>query len=247
VVEIGRTARGTWGRRVGFAGVIAFALGLMVALPSAVAAAPVLTLKAPFTGTNYSQEQGSFGGCGGNASWARTPSFNLTTGHAYVTAQSKTPACKHSSAYTDAYAEAEFESASFILTSGHHVIKVKWLASYSIHLVATPSGGGTAFADSDVYAYAYVYDETNYSYHDQTYSTAYYNSTTSGSLVKTLNGVHLINYVNGTFAAGHLYEIIVFFEVDAQTNVSAGTSTASALTNAGTSGKMGTLESITAS
>ncbi len=246
MVEINRAARGMWGRRIGCAGLIAFALGLMVVLPSAVAATPVLTLKAPYTGTNFSQEQGSFGGCGGNASWARTPSFNLTTGHAYATAQAKTPACKHSPAFTDAFAEAAFESATFILTTGHHVIKVKWLASYSIHLVATPSGGGTAFADSDFSVYAYVYDATNYSYHDQTYSTSFYNSTTSGSLVKTFNGVHLINYVNGTFAAGHLYEIIVYFEVDTQTDVSAGTSTASALANAGTSGKMAKLESITA-
>jgi len=227
---------------------LAVALGLLVFLPAVASATPVFTLKSPFTGTAYSTEQANFNGCGGTASWARNPFFNLTNGHAYATAQSTQPSCKHSSAYTDTYASVQFESAAFVLASGHHSIKLKWTVSFSFDLVATPGPSPqTAFAYGDVFATAYVYDATNSTFIDATHTTYLAYSTSNGSLVQSFSGVRLLDFVNGTFATGHSYQVVAYFEVYVEADVGVGSSTASSLFNAGTSGKVATLNLITAS
>jgi hypothetical protein len=148
---------------------------------------------------------------------------------------------------TDAYAAAELFSSTFTLPTGHHSVKAKWTPTYSIDLVAKPGPSPqSAFAFSEVYVNAYVYDETNHSYIQYTHDTILPDGISSGSLVKTFHGVSLVSYVNGTFATGHSYSIVVYFEVYAEADVSAGSSAASALINAGTSGKLATLDSITA-
>ncbi|MCI4373796.1 MAG: hypothetical protein L3K02_09190 [Thermoplasmata archaeon] len=236
---------GLWGRRIGLGGVVAVVVGLLMILPSAANATPALT--APYTGYVYATQGANLGGCGGNATWPGTPFFNLTNGHAHISAGAKAPACAKTTASVDTYAEAEFQSSAFTLTAGHHTVKEKWWASYSIDLVATPGPGGqTAVASSQLYATAYIYDATNHTDIYATHEVYLDNSTSSGSLVKSFSGVKLTSYVNGTFASGHSYEIIVYLVVYADVNVSAGKSTASAQINCGTSGKFATLISITA-
>ncbi len=239
------TAR--WGRKMGFGGVIAIAVGLLIVLPASVSATPAFTLKSPYSGSTYAALGGDFEGCGGNATWGVNPFFNVTNGHAHVSAAVTTPACKTADSYAESYASAEFESAIFVLTSGHHSVKAKWTASYKIDLVAKPGPGSqTAQAYDEVYVYGYIADLTNDTYFDSTHSTFFSNSTWSGTIARSFNGVTLVVFVNGTFAAGHSYEILTGVEVYGAVTVSAGSSKGSASVNCGTSGEKAVLDSITA-
>jgi hypothetical protein len=242
-----RGGRGTWGRRVSWGGVATVAVALLFLVPSVASAKPVTTLKAPYSGSVYSGVQGTFSGCPatGSVSWASTPNFNLTNGRGYVAGQSSQGVCKKVSANSDATAYTELVSATFSLTTGHHSLVATWNASYSIDLVATPGPSSqTASASVDLYTFAYIYDLTNTSTVYAAYSTNLVHSVTSGSLVTSYHNVALSDFVNGTFAAGHVYEVVVLLEFNAASTVSAGKSTASAEVNAASSGEKATLTSI---
>jgi hypothetical protein len=223
------------------------AVALLFLVPSAASAKPATSLKAPYSGSVYSGVQGTFIGCPatGSVSWASTPVFNLTNGRAYVTGQSSQGVCKKASAESDATAYTELVSATFALTTGHHSLKATWSASYSIDLVATPGPSPqSAYAYVDLFTYAYIFDFTNASTVYAAHSTNLIHSVTSGSLVTSYHNIALSDFVNGTFASGHTYEVVVLLEIDAQSSVSSGKSTASAEVNAATSGERGTLTSI---
>jgi hypothetical protein len=242
-----RTRGTSRSRRFGWSGVstAAVVLGLLMILPSSVSATTPVTLKAPFTGITSSGESSGFGPCTGTTSWARSPTFSLTSGHAYLAANSSQPACGSADSYSDAEAFVEYVTSSVVL-SGHTSIKMKWTASYSVDLVSTPGPSPQySYAESQVYVFGYVYDLTNDTYAYSTYSTTLYHTVYSGSLVTSYSGLRLVSFINGTFVKSHSYEIQVYLEIDADTWVYTGTSTASASVNAGTSGKAVTLVAIT--
>ncbi|MCI4343860.1 MAG: hypothetical protein L3J92_07120 [Thermoplasmata archaeon] len=244
----GRTTRGLWGRRIGFTGGAALAVSLLILLPSAANATPTFTLKAPFSGTTYADEGASFEGCGGNATWAIAPFFNLTNGHAHESVSALTPACKKQYSSTGVYTEAALVTTSFKLATGSHSIKAKWTASFSIDLVASPGKSPqTAYAYDEVYVYGWTYDETNDSYVESTYSSYVDNYTYNGSVVHSFHDVTLWMDINGTYASGHVYYLVTYFAMDVETDASAGHSTASAQVNGGTSGERAALDSIKAS
>jgi hypothetical protein len=243
-----RASRAPWGRKLSWSGVITVAVALLFLVPSAASAKSTVTLKAPYAGSVYSGDQGTFNVCPGTTSWALTPDFNLTNGRAYVVAQSSQPACTAGSAGTYATAYTELVSASFSMSTGHHSLKATWSASYSIHLVATPGPSPqTAYAEGDLYTFAYVYDLTAGTTVFASYSTNLAHSVSSGSLVKSYHTAALSDFVNGTFVKSHSYEVVVLLEISTDSVVSAGTSTASAEVNAGTTGEKGTLLSISIS
>jgi hypothetical protein len=242
-----REGQRTWGRKISWGGVAAVAVAMLFLIPSAASAKPATSLKAPYSGSVYSGVQGSFTGCSGtgNVSWASTPSFNLTNGRGYVAGQSGQGVCKKGAASSDATAYTELVSATFALTTGHHSLVATWSASYSIDLLATPGPSPqTAGAEADLYTFAYIYDLTNTSTVYAAYSTNLIHTVTSGSLVTSYHNVALSDFVNGTFVAGHVYEVVVLLELEAESTVSAGKSTASAEVNAAKSGEKGTLTSI---
>jgi hypothetical protein len=243
-----RIGRGTWGQRIGWGGVATVVVAVLFLVPSAASAKQSTTLKAPYTGAVYSGVGGTFTGCPatGSVSWSTTPNFNLTNGHAYVAGKSSQGVCKKVQASSQATAYTELETTSFTLSSGHHVLKATWNASYSIDLVATPGPSPqTAAAYLDLYTFAYVYDQTNGTVQYATYSTNLVYTEASGSLVSSFHGIALSDFVNATFASGHSYELVVLLEMNAQSTVSAGKSTASAEVNAATAGNKATLTSIT--
>ena len=245
--KTGREGAWRWGRGLSWGGAICVAMALLVILPSAVASTPALSIKAPYSGRAYSYVSAGFGGCSnGTATWARNPFFNLTTGHAYVSTGSIQPACKTGFANVYSLAETEFSSMSFSMPSGHHSLKVKWTASYSVDLVATPGPSSqTAYAGGEVYLLTYVLDATNGTYIYETHYTEFSYSISTGSLVKSFSGAKLESFNNGTFVSSHSYEVYAYFEVYSDAGVSSGASTASSTINVGTSGERATLESIT--
>jgi hypothetical protein len=242
-----REGRRTWGRRISWGSVVTVAVAILFLVPAAASAKSATTLKAPYSGSVYSGVQGTFIGCpaSGTVSWPQTPNFNVTNGRAYEAGQSSQGACKKVAADSDATAYTELVSATFALTTGHHSVHATWSASYSIDLVATPGPSPqSAYASVDLYTFAYIYDLTNTSTVYATYSTNLIHTITTGSLVTSYHNVALSDFVNGTFASGHVYEVVVLLEFNAQSTVSAGKSTASAEVNAATSGEKGTLTSI---
>jgi hypothetical protein len=240
-----RSGRKHWEGRIGLGGVVALALGLLIAIPSAVDASSAPRLKAPYSGSNYGWEDSYFAGCNGNVTWARSPFFNLSNGHAYTNAQVSQPACASTFSYTEAYAGAELITTSLSLPAGHHSVAAHWTASYSIDLVASPGPSPqTASATAELYAAGYIVDQTNDTYIYATYTTYLDHEIFSGSQVASFHGAKLTAYFNYTFVAGHSYEIVVYIQSFVEANISAGASTASAEVNTGTSGKSSTLVSI---
>jgi hypothetical protein len=232
------------GTRVGVG--VLFALAALVVLAPLASAAPLLTLKTPFSGTPIAAVSAGFGGCGASASWARAPFFNLTTGHGVLSAMGKAVACGSTLSDASVYAYTGYYSSTFTLGSGgHHKLTETWVLSYSIDLVATP-GGPThpASSTSDVYLDSYIYDTTNHTYISPVHAANLYNSISTGSLVKTFTGVHFVGYLNGTFAAGHVYYVVAEIVVEAYVTAGPGSGSASALVNMGTAGKHAVLSSI---
>jgi hypothetical protein len=235
-------------RRIGLGGVVATAVALMVLLaPTASAFSPssVKTLKAPYAGTESSYEDANFQGCGATAVWARTPFFNLTTGHDFAVAQANSTSCGRTNSSAGVYSEPEYASNALALPTVHGSVAEHWTVSFSVHLVATPGASGSAVATVELYLYSYIYDSTNGSYIDTTAAGADYKSITTGSFTKTFTGVKLVDYVNGTFAAKDSYYLYAGLDVLAYAETSSGHAVAGAYINAGLSGKFANLTSIT--
>jgi hypothetical protein len=240
-----RLFEGRSARRIGLGGLLVTAVTLLlVVAPSASASPSPKTLKSPFTGAGYGYEDGYFDGCGGTASFAKSPSFNLTNGHATTIVQANASSCGKGYSTADAYSEAEYDSNSLSLPSGHASIKVRWNTTFSIDLVATPGKRGAADAYVAVLLYGDVYDATNRTYVAETDSYPYYNSTSSGVLTAKITGLSLTEYLNGTFASGHTYYLYLEFELEAYTEVSNKPASAGAFINADTSGNSAKLASI---
>jgi hypothetical protein len=234
-------------RRIGFGGVIATAIALMVLLAPTVSASSssVKNLKAPYKGSVSSSETIDFQGCGGTASVAQPPFFNLTTGQAFLIAQANSTSCGKTNSSAAVYAEPEYSSKVLAIPTGPGSIRELWTVSLSIHLVATPGVSGHAFAVAQVYLFSYVYDSTTDTFIDTTAASSYYHSISSGSVTKTLSGIKFVDYLNGTFAAGDSYYLYAAIGIEAYAETSTGHAVAGAYVNAGVSGKFADLTSIT--
>jgi hypothetical protein len=242
-----RTGRAHSVRWIGFEGVIPTAIALMVLVAPAASAhsASVTVIKAPYSGFESSSVTSDFQGCGGTATVARTPFFNLTTGYAFLVAQANSTSCGKTNSSAAVYSEPEYASNVLAIPTGHGSIKEEWTVTFSIHLVATPGASGSAYAEAQVYLYSYVYDSTKNTYIDTSAAGSTSNSITSGSLTKTFTGVKLVDYLNGTFAATDSYYLYAAIGIEAYAETSTGHGVAGAYVNAGRSGEFAKLASIT--
>ncbi|MCI4364528.1 MAG: hypothetical protein L3K10_00465 [Thermoplasmata archaeon] len=238
----------TKGRTVGFGSVMTVGLALLMVLAPAASAHPALTLTAPYGGTADQSISAGFTGCGGNASWSTSPSFNLVNGHAVTNTKATQVSCGSVSATTEAVSFVGLSSSTFSVASGHHSVKEKWSVTFFVDLVATPGPYPQfAYAESEVYIYTYVYDQTSSSYLSSSFHSSQGNSVSSGSLMKTFTSLRMEAFVNGTFTAGHTYYVVTELISLVDTSVSTGGSSASGSINMSTSGKHAVLSSITVS
>jgi hypothetical protein len=232
-------------RRLGLGGFAVTAVTLLLVMaPTASASPSPRTLRAPFSGAGYGYESGYFDGCGGSAVFAKTPSFNVTNGHASTIVQANASSCGKSDSSAEGYSEGEYASNSLSLPTGHGSIKMRWTTTFSFDLFASPGKRGSAEASAAVYVYAYLYDSTNHTYAASGDSYPFYNQTTNGAVVAKITGMSVVAYLNGTFASGHTYYLYMDFEIEAYAEASNKPASAGAMLNADTSGNSAKLSSI---
>ncbi len=237
--------------RLGLVAAIGVALlfaGSVAAIP--VTAAASVTYRAPYSGTEDSNEFGLLSGtggpiCGVTESFPVAPFFNLSTGLAGETVKATARSCGPGTSFASPESMAGFVSTNFTTPSGTHHIKATWVFDLSVKLVATPgSPSQTANANFIITTQLYLIDLTNGSVFNSDNSPYFTYGITSGTFFHHYSKIVLPLYLNATLAKTHVYEFGVFEYLDVYASVSPGTSSAHALANLGSGGRNVFLASV---
>jgi hypothetical protein len=245
-----------WHRRIGASVGLAAVIGVALLFVGSVAAAPVttaaasVTYRAPYSGTEDSNEFGLLSGtggpiCGVTESFPLAPFFNLTTGLASESVKATARSCGPGTSFASPEAMAGFVSANFTATSGAHHIKATWFLDLWVKLLATPgSPSQTADASFIITTQLYLIDLTNGSLFNSANSPYFTYGITSGAYSHHYSKIVLPLYLNATLVKTHLYEFGVFEYLNVYASVSPGVNSAYALANMGSGGRDAFLASV---
>jgi len=248
--------RPNWHGRIGVSLGLAAAIGVALLFVGSVAAAPVataaasVTYRAPYSGTEASNEFGLLSGSGGPICgvaeyFPLAPFFYLYAGVANESVKATAQSCGPGTSFASPEAMAGFDSANFTTTSGTHHIKATWNFDLSVKLVATPgSPSQTANAYFFLSTQAYLIDLTNGSLFNQDNSPYFTHEITSGTYSHHFSKIVLSTYVNATLVKTHSYELGVFEYLNVYASVSPGASSAYAFVNMGSGGRSAALVSV---
>lgn len=182
----------------------------MVAAPFA-SAAPVVNLRAPFSGTTFANNTTYAQGCGSN-SFAHGPYFNPTNGQAHVNQGSVATPCGSPPVLTiyQAVSNIGINSSTFSPSQNlpHAHVKVHWYLTYTYDLSATLGNSSqTTYASYTIHVFATVYDKTTGITHYP--SNSFTNSTTisdvNGSALANVNHQPAELFLNMTLWPTHTY------------------------------------------
>lgn len=230
------------------AGAVTLAVGAMMILAPNAAASSLKTITAPYKGYAYGYESAYFSGCGGSVGVSSPPVFNMSNGHGTFAFNVGQVSCGKVENDSDAYADTYVELNPVSLPSGYLTVEVNWKATFSVKLVATPATKSQYAASYfEVYAYSYIYNETNSKYYDQTGSNYVYAEIFSGTLSKTYSNINIHDWLNYTWNSADTYYIYTLFEGYLSVGAGPGSSSATAAFSMDSSSHRAILESVTVS
>jgi len=251
-----RNGRQFWAARAGTGVLAAAVIGTVLLFVASSAASP-LTAKAasfsekpPYAGTSNSNEFGQLSGsggplCGVTQKFPTTPFFNLTTGHANVSANATSRSCGPGTSFASPEESAGVATANFTTTSGLHHIKATWILDFSVKLRATPgSASQSALAYILITLQLYLFDATNFTVVTQNNSPYLDYSISSGTFDHNFNKITETLFLNATLVSGHEYSLATNVYLNAYAGASPGHSSAFATGNMGSGGRSAYLSSL---
>ncbi|HXQ95107.1 MAG TPA: hypothetical protein VN864_08095 [Thermoplasmata archaeon] len=228
---------------------IAAILALVVLAPLAASHAVTPTGKhvPPFSGSSLLGHRVSTTGCGGAASFVRTPAFNLTTGVGITFGKSSATGCGPPGFPDDGATEGTtgMSSANFTpVGAGPWKITLNFTVSYAYNLTETGSSASRAaisYGVAQLFLDSSAWDETTSTAYGTPSQNLLFSATTNGSASGVVSGHHSQSYLTisvvSNFTAGDHYIFLLYVVASELAHVDGGTSaTASALLNLATNG-----------
>jgi hypothetical protein len=242
-----RPAIKTWFRAAAWASTAVGIIALLIGNAAASDVASPVALKklsAPYAGTATATVFEVLGGCGYSAKVPVSPSFDLKTGRALLSAKAAAHSCGSANSTAFIGAEPWFTSSPFSGVGGTRHMVETWVLNLSVDLVIVSGNGEDT---------AYFYVEPWITLTDLTTLSSYSVGTTILTHTIWAGGTYSHNYTerhaavsfNFTLNATNSYEIGAQLDIGVGVFVAPGAGSASASLDMGSPGWSATLRSIT--